>query len=79
MEHAADAAIEREFAAANRINGDAGGVRRIFHRKLHVQFHRDVAEETAFHPDKRNLVVELPRNVIARADVNVFVGETLVR
>src|SRR2546423_11548182 len=69
IEDAADPAIEREFAAADGVDRDAGRVRRIFDRKLDVDLHRHVAEETAFDPDERELVVELPRNVIARAHV----------
>ena len=41
-----------------------------------VEFHRHVAEESAFHADESNLVVVLPGHVIARADVNIFVGQT---
>src|SRR2546423_13862447 len=73
IEDAADPAIEREFAAADGVDSNAGGVRRIFDRKLDVDLHRHVAEETAFDPNEGEFVVELPRNVIARADVNVFV------
>src|SRR5439155_4039343 len=32
----------------------------------------------SFNTDEGDFVVELPRNVIARADVNVFIGQTLV-
>src|SRR5438477_5203638 len=78
IEDAADPAIEREFAAADGVDGDAGRVGRIFDRKFHVDLHWDVAKEAAFEADEGNFVVELPWNVIARADVNVFVGQTLV-
>lgn len=78
IEDAADAAIEREFAATDRVDGDAGGVWRIFDRKFEVEFHRHVAKKPAFDADERDFVVELPRNVIARSDVNVFVGQTFV-
>ena len=76
IEDAADPAIEREFAAADGVDGDAGRVGRIFDRQLDVEFHRHIAKKAAFHANERNFVVELPRHVIARADVNVLVGQT---
>src|SRR5579864_1230724 len=78
IEHATNPAIEREFAAADRIDGDAGRIRGIFDRKFDVELHWHVAEEAAFHANKRDFVIELPGNVIAWTDVNVFVGQTLV-
>ena len=76
MEHAAFAAIERQLAAANGVDRHAGRVGRIFDRKFQIDFHRHVAEKAAFDPDETNLVVVLPRHVIARADMDVFVRET---
>src|SRR5215471_3130919 len=78
IEDAADPAIEREFAAADRVDRDAGRVGRVFDRKFNVELHRNVAEEAALHANEGDFVVELPRNVIARTDVNVFVGQALV-
>src|SRR6266851_2528758 len=51
MQHAPDPAIERKFAAANRVNGHARRVRRILNRKFHIDLHRHIAEEPAFHAD----------------------------
>ncbi len=48
MQDAADAAIKREFAAADRVDRDPGGVRRIFDRKFQIDFHRHIAEKPAF-------------------------------
>src|SRR5207249_316742 len=76
IEDPADPAIEREFAAADGVDRDAGRVGRVFDRQFNVEFHRHVAKKAAFHPNERNFVVELPRHVIARADVNVLVGQT---
>src|SRR5438132_11160760 len=56
IEDAADPAIEREFAAANGVDGDAGRVRRIFDRKFDVELHRDVAEQAAFDADERDFM-----------------------
>ena len=77
MQHAADAAIERKLAATDGVDRHAGGVWRIFDRKFHIDFHRHIAEEPAFYANKSNLVVELPWHVIARADMNIFVGQPL--
>ena len=76
MQHTTDTAIERKFAATDGIDGHASRVWRIFDGKLHIDFHRHVAEEPAFDPDKGNLVIELPRHVIARADMDIFVWQT---
>ena len=78
IEDAADPAIERELAAADRVDSDASRVGRIFDRKFDVELHRHIAEKAAFDANEGDLVVELPRNVIARADMNVFVGQTFV-
>ena len=75
IQHAADAAIEREFAAANRVDRYAGRVRRIFDGKFDIDLHRHIPEEPAFCADKGNLIIKLPRHVIARADVDIFVGQ----
>src|SRR6266446_2383000 len=77
MQYAADAAIERKFATTDGIDRHAGRVRGIFDGKLQVNFHRYVAEEPAFHANKGNFVIELPRHVIAWADVNILVRQTL--
>jgi len=77
IEDAADPAIEREFAATDGVDGDAGGVGRILDRKFNVHFHRHVAKQSSFDTDERDFIVELPGNVIARANVNVVVGQTI--
>ena len=77
MQHTADAAIERKLAATDRIDRHACGVWRIFDGKFHIDFHRHVAEESAFHPNKGHLVIELPGHVITRANVYIFVRQAL--
>src|ERR1700730_1359166 len=77
MQHAPDAAIERKFATTDRIDCHTGRVRGIFDGKLNVDFHRYVAEEPAFHANKGNFVVKLPRHIIAWADVNILVCQPL--
>ena len=71
MEHAADAPFERELAAPDGIDGHARGIRRVFHGQPHLQVHGHVAEQLALHADEADLLVVLPRHVIARADVDI--------
>src|SRR5439155_15176535 len=71
MQDAADAPVKRQLATTDSIDGHAGGVWRIFDGKFHIDFHRHIAEEPPFRSDKRNLVIKLPRHVIARADMNI--------
>src|SRR3989442_1369196 len=72
---AAYAAVEPELATADGIDRDPGGIGRIFDREFEVQLHRHIAEEPAFHADKGDLVVALPRHIIARANMYVFVRQ----
>ena len=75
VKNAADAAIKRKLAAADRVDHDASGIRRVFNGKFEIELHRHIAEEPAFHANEADFVVELPRHVIARADVNILVRE----
>src|ERR1035441_6014381 len=77
MKDATDAAIESEFAASDRVDRNSGGVWGIFHGEFQVELHRDVAKESALDADKTDFVVQLPRDVIARPDVDIFIVETL--
>ena len=77
MQYTANSAIESKFAAANRVDCYAGRVRRILNGQFHVDFHRHIAKKSAFHADERNLIIQLPRHVIARADVDVFVRQAI--
>src|SRR5438445_13404965 len=74
---ATDAAIERKFATTDAIDRYAGRVWRIFDGKFHIDFHRHGGEEYAFHAVQSTLVIELTVHVIARAYIDIFVGESL--
>src|SRR5262245_43611617 len=77
MKYAADAAVERNLAAADCVDRYAGRIGRIFDRKFQVNFHWHIAEHAAFHTNEGNFVVELPWYVIARADMDVLVYEAI--
>ena len=77
MQHASDSAIKSKFAAADRINGHSGRVWRIFDRELYVDLHRHIAKEPAFHANKCNFVIELPRDIVARSNVNIFIRQAI--
>src|SRR5438128_2395912 len=77
MQDAADAAIESDLATADGVDGDAGRVWRIFHGKARFNLHGHIAEEAALDSDEGDLVVELPGHIVARANMNVFIGEPL--
>src|SRR6266699_7313378 len=42
VQHAADSAIERQVAAADRVDGYAGRGWGVFHGKLEIDFHRHI-------------------------------------
>jgi hypothetical protein len=56
--------IKRKFHAAYRIDSDTGRVGRILYREAEFQVHGHIAEQTAFHPDKTDLLVVLPGNIV---------------
>src|SRR5205823_13851201 len=56
MQHATNAAIQRKLAATDSVDGHAGGVWRIFDGKFHIDLHRHIAKQPAFHTNKSNLV-----------------------
>src|SRR5205823_9051436 len=76
VERAADAAVECKLAATNRIDDDASRIGRVFDRQFEVELHRDIAKEAAFNPNETDLIIALPWDVIAGADMNVFVGQS---
>ena len=76
MQGAADAAIERNLAATNGVDDDAGRIRRVFHGQFQIDFHWHITEHATFHPNKADFIIALPRDVVARADVNVFIGQS---
>ena len=76
VELAADAVVERELAAADGVDDDAGRVGRVPHLELELQVQRHVAERLALDADVRPLAVGEPRHVVRRADVDVVGGSS---
>src|SRR3954468_12681942 len=77
VELAADAVVERQLAAADRVDHDPGRVRGVPDLELHLRGQRHAAERLALEPDVGPLAVGEPRHVVGRADVHV-VGLHLV-
>ena len=77
-ERATDAAVERELAAAHRVDDHAGRVRRVPHLELELDVERHVAEVAALEADVGPLAVVEPRHVVGRADVHVVGLDALV-
>ena len=71
LQRAADAAVQSQLGAADRVDDDAGAVRRILHRHPEFDFQRRVAEAAPLHANEADLVVLLPRNVVGRPDMDV--------
>src|SRR4051794_31171424 len=69
---AADAAIEREFRAAHRVDHDTRRVRRVPHLELELDVQGRAAERGAFHADVGPLAVGEPLDVVARPDMNAI-------
>src|SRR4051794_12947988 len=77
-DRAADAPVLRELRATQSVDDHARGVRRIPDLELHLDVQGDVAEVAALEPDHRPLAVLEPRDVVARADVDVLLRQRLV-
>src|SRR6185369_6450210 len=69
-QRAADAAVTRHAAAADRVDDAAPGVGAVLDREPQLELDRRVAEAAALHAHERDLVVALPGDVVARADVD---------
>src|SRR3954452_12363930 len=52
MQHPADTPVERNLAAADRVDSYASRVRRIFDREVQINFHRNIAKEAACHANE---------------------------
>ena len=70
MQRAADAAIAGDAAAADRVDHAARGVRAVLDREPQLELDRRVAEAAPLHAQEADLVVALPGDVVARADVD---------
>ena len=77
-DRAADAAVLGDLRGADRVDDDAGGVRRVPDLELVLQVQRDVAEGAALEPDVGPLAVVEPLHVVRRADVHVLGAEVVV-
>ena len=68
---APDTAVPGQPAGADRVDGAAGAVRRIFYRQTHFQADGKSRKAAAFHPQITDFVVILPGNIVGRADVDI--------
>src|SRR3982750_2219715 len=66
-----EAAVERQARTTDEIDHHSSAVGRILDRQAKLQVHRHAAEQLAFHPEEADLVVVLPGNIVAWADVDV--------
>src|SRR5262249_50147442 len=78
LERAGDAVVQRELREADRVDHDAGRVRRVPDLELQLQVQRYVAESRALHPDVAPLPVGQPRYVVGRADMDVALADVVV-
>src|SRR4029077_16420474 len=76
-ERTADAAVARDPAAAYGVDDAAGGVRAVLDRETELDLDRRGGEAATFHAQEAPLVVALPRDVVARADVDLRPREWL--
>src|SRR6185503_18863427 len=77
-ERPAQSAVEPELAAADRVDDDAGAVRRVPDLELELSVEGHVTEGRALHADVAPLAVEEPRHVVRWADVDVLLGHRVV-
>jgi hypothetical protein len=73
----ADAAVLGDLAAAEGVDDHAGRVGGVPHFKLELNVEWHVAEVAALDADVGPLAVVEPRHMVARADVDVVVGDAL--
>src|SRR5215203_2578736 len=73
-----DAAVLGDFAAAEGVDDHAGRVGGIPHLELELDVEGHVTEVAALDPDVGPLAIVEPRHMVARADVDVVVGDALV-
>jgi len=69
---ASNSPVTGNLAAPNRINSNPTTIRWILTESLISRFNGTSAKPSSFHPEETNLVVILPRDIIGRADVNIF-------
>src|SRR5215207_6248891 len=74
----ADAPVLGDLAAAERVDDHAGRVGGVPHLELELDVEGHVTEVAALDADVGPLAVVEPRHMVARADVDVVVGDALV-
>src|SRR5215203_4696379 len=74
----ADAPVLGDLAAAEGVDDHAGRVGGVPHLELELDVEGHVAEVAALDADVGPLAVVQPRHMVARADVNVVIGDALV-
>src|SRR5215211_1731251 len=77
-QRAADAAVVGDFAAAEGVDDHAGRVGGVPYLELELDVEGHVAEVAAFDTDVGPFAVVEPRHMVARADVDVVVGDALI-
>src|SRR5439155_1196598 len=70
--------VERELRASDRVDDDAGRVRRIPDLELQLDVERNIADCAPLEPDIGPLAVVQPFDVIARPDVYVLLSQIVV-
>src|SRR5262249_11526421 len=73
----ADAAIASELPPADRVQRAACRVRAVLDREARLELDLRTAEALTLDPQEADLVVLLPRHVVARADVDVLAVHAL--
>src|SRR5437867_5004461 len=78
LEGSADAAVQRQFGAAHRVNDDARRVGGVYDLELELDVERHVAERTSLEADVGPLPVVEPGHVVRRPDVHVVLADVVV-
>ena len=71
-ERACNSPFAGNLAASDGINGHPAAVGRILDREPHFEVQRDFSKPSSFHPEKTDLVVILPGDIIGRTDVDIL-------
>lgn len=71
-QRAADPSVACDLAAPDGVDGDPPAVRGVFDREPQFEIQGNLSEPSSFHPEKADLVVVLPGDVVRRADVDVL-------
>jgi len=69
--------VQRQFSTTYGVDDDSSRIRRILHGKPQLNIHGHIAEEFAFHPNKTDFIVFLPRHIITGANMDIVVDQPL--